>query len=210
MESPARGSARRHTPLFADEHRLPYSYFTLNDWLQKTLTALIGAQAAAAFSWHSFRIELACLLRAAGCPDSLIRLICRWKCPGSVQKYAQVGTAENVTWLQRAHGVRFDAVRTNNMVALDKYADAYAQLDGQAFRPAPARGVPSRLRARVEVEWGTEWFAGVVTSSKQGLSSSGSPATVYRVLYDATAQYRAQSCWHDLAEINWRSLPASP
>jgi len=121
-----------------------------------------------------------------------------------------VGTAENVTWLQRAHGVRFDAVRTNNMVALDN-ADAYAQLDGQAFRPTPAplRGVP-QLGTRVEVEWGTEWFAGILTSSKQGLSSASLPATIYRVLYDATAQHRAQSCWHDLTEVHWRALPTRP
>jgi len=98
-------------------------------------------------------------------------------------------------------------VRTNNMVALDN-AEAYAHLDERAFRPAPgpARGMPAP-RARIEVEWGSEWFAGVVTSSKQGFNSSGDPATVYRVLYDATALHRAQSTWHDLTEVHWRSAP---
>lgn len=207
---PCRGSQRRNTPLFADENGNPYNYYVLNDWLRSLLSALVGAQAAAAFSWHSFRIELACLLRAAGCPDSLIQLICRWKSPESVQKYAQVGTSDNVAWLQRAHGVHFDAVRTNNMVALDN-ADAYAHLNEHAFRPAPGptRGLPAP-RMRIEVEWGSEWFAGVVTSSKQGLNSEGDPATIHRVLYDATAVYRAQARWHDLSEVHWRAAPATP
>ncbi|KAL1499105.1 hypothetical protein AB1Y20_013618 [Prymnesium parvum] len=98
------------------------------------------------------------------------------------------------------------------MVALDN-ADAYAQLlDGQAFGPSPApplRGAPPP-RARVEVEWGSEWFAGVITSSKPGLNSNGAPATIYRVWYDATTQHRAQGAWHDLAEIHWRLIPAPP
>ncbi|KAL1514731.1 hypothetical protein AB1Y20_003818 [Prymnesium parvum] len=210
LDAPCRGSARRSTPLFADEHGNPFNYFTLNDWLRKLLSALVGQQAAAAFSWHSFRIELACLLRAAGCPDSLIQLICRWKCPESVQKYAQVGTAQNVDWLQRAHHVQFDAVRTNNMVALDN-ADAYAQLDQRAFGRAPAlpRAAPA-LQSRVEVEWGDEWFAGVITSRKQGLNSEGRPATIYRVLYDATPLHRAQATWHDLTEVHWRVLVVRP
>ncbi|MGA1354914.1 MAG: hypothetical protein ACO32I_09100, partial [Candidatus Limnocylindrus sp.] len=87
LEVPCRGAARRSQALFSDEQGAPYSYYALNSWLHSLLTALIGAEAASVFSWHSFRIELACLLRSAGCPDSMIQLLCRWKCPASVQKY---------------------------------------------------------------------------------------------------------------------------
>ncbi|KAL1504085.1 hypothetical protein AB1Y20_010495 [Prymnesium parvum] len=134
----------------------------------------------------------------------MIQLLCRWKCPESVQKYAQVGANENVDWIARAHAVRFDAVRTNNMVALDN-SEAYAQLDSNAFVRAHAvdRTVPS-LSSRIRVQWGDEWFAGVVTSRRQGLNSAAAPATLHRVLYDATAHHRATACWHDLAEVNWR------
>ncbi|KAL3907514.1 MAG: hypothetical protein SGPRY_010142, partial [Prymnesium sp.] len=87
LERAYRGSERRsNAPLFADENGQPYSYYILNDWLRKVLTAVIGAQESSAFSWHSFGIELACLLRAAGCPDNTMQLICRWKCPDSVRK----------------------------------------------------------------------------------------------------------------------------
>ncbi|KAL1495579.1 hypothetical protein AB1Y20_016940 [Prymnesium parvum] len=134
---------------------------------------------AAAFSWHSFRIELACLLRRHG--------------------------AEHRIWLTRAHAVRYDAVRTNNMVALDN-SDAYACLDSNARdrMPAAARAAPP-LRSRVRVEWGDEWYAGIVTSRKQGLNSNGASATLHRVLYDATARHRATACWHDFCEVNWRA-----
>ncbi|KAL3908740.1 MAG: hypothetical protein SGPRY_009677 [Prymnesium sp.] len=212
LEAPRRGLARRTAPLFADESGHPCPYYTLNDWLRRLLTALLGAQAAAAFSWHSFRIELACLLRAAGCPDSIIQLICHWRCPESVQKYAQVGTAQNINWMwiTQAHRVQFDAVRTINMAALDN-ADAYAQLSEHAFSPVSTSS--RALPAVCALEWtwnGTPSVtqSGVVTSRRQGFNSAGNDATVYNVLYDATPQYAAHASWHDLSEVSWR-MPRS-
>lgn len=204
MERACRGTERRSMPLFADENGAPYTYYALNRWLQQLLTALIGPAAAAAFSWHSFRIELACLLRAAGCPDSVIQLMCRWKCPDSVQKYAQIGTQQNVDWLRKAHSIRYDAVRTNNMVALD-HSEALAELEQRAFqpRPAPAAALP-HAGSRMEVLWGDEWFVGTCTSRRQGLNSEGQQATVYRVLYDEARGHPSRASWHDLAEIQWR------
>ncbi|MGA1354738.1 MAG: hypothetical protein ACO32I_08220 [Candidatus Limnocylindrus sp.] len=209
LETPCRGTARRAQALFADEQGAPYSYYVLNNWLRLVLTALIGAEAAAVFSWHSFRIELACLLRSAGCPDSMIQLLCRWKCPASVQKYAQVGSADNIRWIQMAHAVRFDAVRTNNLVQLDN-ADAYAELADRAFRPTPAaaRSLPA-VRTRAEVQWGDEWYAGIFTSRRRGPNTEGRDAWLYRILYDATARHQAHAAWHDLSEVTWRALPAS-
>ncbi|KAL1530061.1 hypothetical protein AB1Y20_000983 [Prymnesium parvum] len=69
------------------------------------------------------------------------------------------------------------------------------------------RAAPS-IRSRIAVEWGSEWFDGVVTSHRQGLNTVSAPATLYRVLYDATSVHRAQANWHDLSEIHWR--PAAP
>ena len=56
-----------------------------------------------------------------------------------MQTYAQVGSEQHTDWLSKAHAIPFDAVRTNNMVALDEngepitveaqvLADAIAQL----------------------------------------------------------------------------------
>lgn len=48
---------------------------------------------------------------------------------------AEVGTQQSVDWVQRAQAIQFDAVRTNNMVALDN-SEAYALLHDHAFTPA--------------------------------------------------------------------------
>ena len=205
LERPCRGHARHTAPLVADERGQPYSYYILNRWLHDLMVALFGHGVAETLSWHSFRIELACLLRAAGCPDSMIQLLCRWKCPASVQTYAQVGSQENVRWIHRAHAVRFDAVRTNNMVALDN-SDAYAELSHSraAQRRAPPSPLYPAVKQRVEVKWGDEWYAGLCTSRKQGANSAGQDATLHRVLYDAVGAWRVTHYWHDFTEVQWR------
>ena len=147
----------------------------------------------------------------------MIQLICRWKCPASVQKYAQVGAAQNVGWLRAAHAVRFDAVRTNNMVALDN-AEAIAEIaGGERMQPRAARATATggagaasapAIRGRVEVEWGDEWYAGVVTSRKRGLSTAGADAMLYRVLHDAAGEWEATHYYHDFAEERWRPAAA--
>ena len=64
LDFPCHAESRKTRPLFADEHGKPYSYSALNAWLHALLVALLGASVASALSWHSFRIELACRLRA--------------------------------------------------------------------------------------------------------------------------------------------------
>ncbi|KAL3895257.1 MAG: hypothetical protein SGPRY_013558 [Prymnesium sp.] len=134
-------------------------------------------------------------------------LVALWKCPESVQKYAQVDASQNVSWLNQAHRVQFDAIRTNTMEALDS-ANALAHLSDHAFTPAPRalRSAPA-VRSRAEVEWGAGWFAGKVTCRRQGLNSVGAPATVYRVLYDAAQVHSSQALWHDVTAVYWRLAP---
>ena len=127
LEQPCRGDARRERPLFARADGSPYSYSQLNRWLHSLLAALVGEALASVLSWHSCRIELACRLRAAGASDALIQLICRWKSPASVQEYAQIGTQHHVVWLRKAEHVAFDALRANNLPALDN-SEEYARL----------------------------------------------------------------------------------
>ena len=131
----------------------------------------------------------------------MIQPICRWKCPASVQKYAQMGSAQNVNWLRSAHAVQFDAMRTNNMVALDN-AEAIAEIAG-GMQSRAARATAT-IRGRVEVEWGDEWYAGVVASRKRGLNTAGEDAMLYRVLYDAAGEYEAAHYYHDFAEERFR------
>ena len=214
LADPCHGDARSTRPLFADASGEAYNYRTLNEWLHKLLGAIIGSAAASTLSWHSFRIELACRLRAANCPDSTIQLICRWACPESVQTYAQIGISQNVDWLQKAAAVQHDAVRTNNLPQLDN-SQYFADLDTQQPRPQttladdeedPACGGLPAVRSRISIRWGDIWFAGVVTSCKRGLDSAGRAATVHHILYDAAHGYRPSRRWHALADEDWHRI----
>ena len=213
LDHPCRGSARARMPVFADEDGNPYSYSTLNGWLHTLMVAIVGSGAASTLSWHSFRIELACRLRAAGCPDSTIQLICRWACPESVQTYAQLGISQNVAWLTKAADVQHDAVRTNNLPQLDN-SNYFADFDGDRTRPQHTAadddsgndGSLPRVRDRLSLRWGDVWFAGVVTSCKRGLDSRGYAATVHHVLYDAAHGFRPSRHWHALSDEDWRRI----
>ena len=119
LSRPCLPSERRTTPLFADEHGRPFTYRVLHAEFRSLLTALYGAMVAGTFSWHSVRIGLACSLHAAGCPDEIIQLICRWECPASLHVYRQLGVEQNVFWTDKANSATFDALRVNNLPALE-------------------------------------------------------------------------------------------
>jgi hypothetical protein len=216
LDWPCHGVARDETPLFADPAGAPYSYQRLNGWLHSLVSALYGRCVADTLSWHSFRIELACRLRAVDCPDSTIQLICRWACPESVQTYAQMGIQQNIAWLAKATAVQHDAVRTNNLPQLDN-SEYFA--DFQRSRVAQQRTVASEasatpegppalpaVRTRVTVRWGEEWYDGLVTSAKNGLDAQGRDARLHHLLYDAARGFPPTRRWHSLADEDWRRL----
>ena len=119
LAEPCRGDDRELTPLIADVKGRPYTYSVLNRQLYLLVRALFGENIAKDLSWHSVRIGLACALHAAGCPDPLIQLICRWTCPNSLRLYRRIGISEHVHWTTRAQDVSFEATQTANLPTLD-------------------------------------------------------------------------------------------
>lgn len=218
LERPCSGAARATTPLFPRADGQPYSYSQLNHMLHTLIAALFGEQIARVISWHSFRIGLACALRAANCPDAHIQLICRWKCAESLRVYAQLDSTNHTAWLRKAAEVSFDALRTANIPQLDN-AEELAELAQPTARttarptaqPAGAvaaqQPIPTPLLqpgARVQVQWGDRWFRGTFTSSRAGIGYDGQRTRLYRIWYDAASGWRAQAKWHDLANEQWR------
>ena len=57
---------------------------------------LIGVPApqVKCYSFHSFRIFLACALLARGASDSLIQAMLRWQSPQSLRLYARIGAQQ--------------------------------------------------------------------------------------------------------------------
>jgi len=153
LEQPCAADARRSTPLFGDERQKPFTYAVLHGELRRLLAALFGVRMAGVYSWHSFRIGLACALASAGCPDSHIQLICRWASPASLHTYRQLGVEQNVVWTDRAQTATFDATRVNNLPALDMddaLASNIATFDGDGGGVGVATPAPLPRRAPVQ------------------------------------------------------------
>ena len=76
-----------------------------------TSATIVGSAAATSrYSWHSFRISLACRLRPH-CDDSTIQTLCRWATPTSMKLYARLGRSQYSSLLDRAETVDLDAVQ---------------------------------------------------------------------------------------------------
>ena len=106
LTRPMRGRSRESTPLFADETGLPYTHSVMDTLLHSALVRLYGEQVASCYSWHSLRSGLATALKAAGCEDSVIQMICRWANPESLKVYARHGTSLHINWVDRAEKSR--------------------------------------------------------------------------------------------------------
>ena len=110
----------------------------------------------------------------------------------------------------------FDALRTNNVPALDNAA-AYADFlhGGERHRPraravaaaaapaAPPVIPPPLLTAgdRIEVCWGNIFYAGRFTSSRADRSAN---VRLHRIVYDTIGGWRSEAHWHNLDDEEWR------
>ena len=63
------------------------------------------------FSWHSFRISLACRLRAIHADDGTIQALCRWRSTESLVKYRRLGRTEYADLLESAAQARIDSIQ---------------------------------------------------------------------------------------------------
>ena len=212
LERPCHGEeARRNLALFADAAGLPYTYAKLNRLLNQLLEGLFDKNVANTLSWHSIQIGLACALHAAGCPDAVIQLICRWACEESLKLYRMVGIGQHVMWTDRAASTHFEAVRVANIPALDNSL-AYARIVAphattKARRVVAASSTHDNLARgnRLEVSWSemNRWFSGSFTSARNELGATG-PRRISRVAYDAVDGWPATASWHDLTVETWR------
>ena len=65
--------------------------------LRGLLLTSMSPEVARRYSWHSFRIGLACALRAAGAPDSVILALCRWKSAAPLRCCARMSSADSAS-----------------------------------------------------------------------------------------------------------------
>ena len=83
--------------------------------LRSLLVIVVGADAASLYSFHSFRIALACELLAAGASSTLIQALCRWRSEEAVKIYARFNLDDYVEWLRAAATKNATSVRTSSL-----------------------------------------------------------------------------------------------
>ena len=107
---------RRDTPLLTMADGKPPSPSQLDGALKKALAAILPAQQDH-HSWHSFRIHFACSLKAAGCQDSDIMLLCRWQTVDSLRLYARINAQDYINFLDQAQRADVDQLQAANWPA---------------------------------------------------------------------------------------------
>ena len=91
---PCRGADRATTSMFGHVsrgHHVPFSHAELDAVLPGLLRAAgVPAHEVPHYSWHSFRVFLACALLANGASAAEIQALCRWRSAEAMRVYARM------------------------------------------------------------------------------------------------------------------------
>jgi hypothetical protein len=108
-------AARRSmVPLFvSDGGDAPWRHGPLTDTFGQMMAVICGgADAAACYSMHSFRIYLACALLSAGASSGTIQTMLRWRSDDALRIYARINDSKYAEWLTLAGAAEVSSVRT--------------------------------------------------------------------------------------------------
>lgn len=101
LDHPCHGLLRTTIALFANDDGSPFTKNQMVRALDDAL-ALVGLAARKdEYSWHSFRVTLACLLDAAKCPPATIKRMCRWISDESLHTYIRPNDRNVAFWLDK-------------------------------------------------------------------------------------------------------------
>ena len=104
------------------------------------------------YSWHSFRIGLACALLTVNAPCWVIMALCRWRSEESLAVYARLNRTASADWLDKSGVAEINSVQTPNVARLEAGSFPPAMLDPSVYAfLEKAEGVslgisPARMR----------------------------------------------------------------
>ena len=127
LRVPIAAAERKTSPLFLEAPSSPLGASRADRLLKYLLRQVMSKDEAARYSWHSFRIGLACALLAKGARPELIQALCRWKSPESLVIYARLNAETYGDWVLSALQARISSVQTANLPPIDD-ADCAALL----------------------------------------------------------------------------------
>jgi hypothetical protein len=124
----------RSSPLFsfgpgAGVAARPLRHHCMDVVLKALLRTFLDEPAARRYSWHSFRIGLACSLLAAGASESVILALCRWRSPESLRVYARLNSSVSAAWLDAAAEQALNSVQAPNLPGLEAAGHGVAGQD---------------------------------------------------------------------------------
>jgi hypothetical protein len=112
--------ARRSTPLFVmNDAMQPMTASRADGLLASLLRLVLPPNRCAHYSWHSFRIGLACALLAQNATPELIQAMCRWKSKESLDVYARLNPETYGMWILKAQVADISSISTTNLPQFD-------------------------------------------------------------------------------------------
>jgi len=125
----------RRTPLFTHSAQgKPLGYNFLVQILAALLPLVVPQASRSNYSWHSFRIGLACALRAAQAPDWVLLALLRWRSSSSIPGYGRMSFESAASWLDQATAQEASSVQATNLPIASALpnalsSEAYSYLD---------------------------------------------------------------------------------
>ena len=143
--APAADEDLKTTPLFSPGESRPFKSYQLDGALQRMLTSFLPSDVASQYSWHSFRIYLACALLASGASTAQILALCRWLTEASLHIYARMQEEVAVGLVDTALRADFTTIRTTNIAARDQLQPDAILVHGTGNRPTEAVAIDMDL-----------------------------------------------------------------
>ena len=116
---PCHGDKRIDTPLFMNNDRSPFTKAQVDAGMKDMIKEVIPADQCSKYSFHSYRIWLACSLDRAGCPPSKIKRILRWISDEALNTYVRDGENMYCKWLDAAAHSTVQTVQSWNLPELE-------------------------------------------------------------------------------------------
>ena len=124
----------RSTPMFTySEQKEPFRYDFLDMVLKALLITFLSSAALTLYSWHSFRIGLACALIAALAPYWVILALCRWRSPASIPGYGRINMEAGANWIDEAGRRDVGSLQASNLPGLDDFSAVPNALPAQVY-----------------------------------------------------------------------------
>ena len=162
---------RAQEPLFTSAPGVAFHRSAIDDALREALLLFVTLAIAAHLSWHSYRVRLACKLKAARCDNPTIQALVRWNTDQAIAIYARYEREEYWALLQRAEAQDATSVQFTALPEIDEMQRVLARL-----------GVADKSAAEIEaavnavVNGGTGVLSSIQPPPPRPAASRGTPA----------------------------------